>query len=80
MGQALAQMPQAMHLLGFAPSALGMAITCMGQALTHSPQPTHLRLSIIYTPLAFWVMAPSGQVRAHLPHMMQFCTLGSPSG
>ena len=26
MGQALAQMPQAMHLLGFAPSALGMAI------------------------------------------------------
>ena len=79
MGQALAQMPQAMHLLGVAaPGA--MTITCMGQASTHLPQPTHFFLSIMYTPLAFWEMAPSGQVRAHLPHMMQLLTFGSPSG
>ena len=45
MGQALAQMPQAMHLLGAAaPGA--MTITCMGQASTHLPQPTHFFLSI----------------------------------
>ena len=34
MGQALAQMPQAMHLVAVSPSV----ITCMGQTLTHSPQ------------------------------------------
>ena len=79
-GQALAQIPQAMHLLGRAPSTAGMDMTCIGQALTHSPQPTHLRLSIMKTPFAFWVIDPSGQVRAHLPQMMQYCTLGSPSG
>ena len=79
MGQALAQRPQAMHLVVvLAPGARTM--TCMGQASTHLPQAVHLVLSIMYTPLAFWEIAPSVQVRAHLPHMMQLLTLGSRSG
>src|SRR5699024_5608028 len=44
MGHALAQIPQAIHLLTVAaPGA--RTITCMGQASTHLPQPTHFFLS-----------------------------------
>ena len=39
MGHAFAQIPQAMHLLGFAAPA-GITITFMGHASTHLPQPT----------------------------------------
>ena len=65
MGQALAQMPQAMHL----EAVSLMTMTFMGQASTHLPQPTHFFLLIMYTPvLGFWVIASCSQVRAHLPH------------
>ena len=68
MGQALAQMPQAMHL----EAVSFMTMTFMGQASTHLPQPTHFFLLIMYTPvLGFWVMASCSQVREHLPHWMQ---------
>jgi len=67
MGQALTQIPQAMHLV-VGPSA-GATITFMGQASTHLPQEVHSFLLIMYTPvLGFWVMAPASQTFAHLPH------------
>ena len=73
MGQALTQMPQAIHLeaglSGF------RTMTFMGQASTQAPQLTHSFLLIMYTPvLGFWLMAPCSQERMHLPHWMQ--TLG----
>ena len=49
MGQALAQMPQEMHLEGALSSF--MTITFMGQASTHLPHLTHSFLLIMYTPV-----------------------------
>lgn len=67
MGQALTQMPQAIHLL-VGPS-LGATITFMGQISTHLPQEVHSFLLIIYTPvLGFWVIAPASHTFSHLPH------------
>ena len=78
MGQALTQMPQAIHLAAGV-SALGATITFMGQASTHLPQEVHSFLLIIYTPvLGFWVMAPDSQTLAHLPHWMQVIGLAAP--
>ena len=49
MGQALTQMPQAMHLeAGF--SGL-RTMTLVGQTSTHLPQDTHFFLLIMYTPV-----------------------------
>ena len=45
MGQALTQMPQAMHLEAGLPSF--RTITFMGQASTHLPQETHSFLLIM---------------------------------
>ncbi len=69
MGQALTQIPQAMHLVVVAPS--GATITFMGQTSAHLPQEVQSFLLIMYTPLGFWVMAPASQALAHLPHWMQ---------
>ena len=67
MGQALTQMPQAMHLEAGASGFWTM--TFMGQTSTHLPQETHFFLMIMYTPvLGFWVMASCSQARMHLPH------------
>ena len=45
MGQALTQMPQAMHLeTGFSSF---LTMTFMGQTSTHLPQPTHFFLLIM---------------------------------
>ena len=67
MGQALTQMPQAMHLEAGLSGFITM--TFMGQASAHLPQLTHSFLLIMYTPvLGFWVMAPFSQALMHLPH------------
>jgi len=67
MGQTLAQMPQAMHLVVGAPA--GATITFMGQTSAHLPQEVHSFLLIMYTPvLGFCVIAPASQAFAHLPH------------
>ena len=49
MGQTLAQMPQAIHLLAVLPSF--RTITFMGHTSTHLPQDTHSFLLIMYTPV-----------------------------
>ena len=70
MGQALTQMPQAMHLEAGLSGLRTM--TFMGQASTHLPQETHFFLLIMYTPvLGFWVIASCSQTLAHLPHWIQ---------
>ena len=77
MGQALTQMPQAMHLVVVPPA--GATITFMGQTSAHLPQEVHNFLLIMYTPvLGFCVIAPASQTFAHLPHWMQVIGFASP--
>src|SRR5699024_3742511 len=76
MGQALTQMPQAMHLLATGLSS-AFTSTWKGQMSLHLPQPTQSFLLIMYTPLAFWVMAPCSQTVAHLPHWPQVMALAA---
>jgi hypothetical protein len=66
-GQALAHIPQAIHL-EVGPSG-DLTITFIGHTSTHLPQDVHNFLLIIYTPvLGFCVIAPASQTFAHLPH------------
>ena len=56
-----------MHLDGAGLSS-DFTIIPFGHDSTQVKQPVHFFLSIVYTPLAFLEMAPSGHFLAHTPH------------
>jgi hypothetical protein len=76
-GQAFTQIPQAIHLEGVSRSG-ALTTTLKGHASTHVPQPTHLALLIIYTPLGFCVIASEGHALAQAPHCAQTFGLTPP--
>ena len=76
-GQAFAQIPQAMHLDAAGESS-AFTITPNGQTSAHLPQPVQSFLFTVYTPFAFCVIAPASQTSAHFPHCGHTIGFGAP--
>ena len=72
-GHASTHIPHAIHLLGTGFSST-FAIIPFGHTSAHVIHPVHNFLFIIYTPLAFSLIAPSGHFLAQTPHWLQTFT------